>query len=381
MRNTILFFVLLVLAACGKDQVKISGHILNADSTMLYLDEVNVYDILPVDSMTLRKRGNFSFNIKSKEPGFYQLRLSPNQVILLFPKPGQRIKIHADANNLLPSLSIEGSHDTEQLAKMIFMLNNTRAKLDSLSRLAQTATQDSTLVLLNQEYNNILEMHRKSSIAYLLTHSNSLSSLYVLYQQYQPDAYVFYKTTDIQFFKIVSDSLSKYHPGSKHVTALKAYTKNLIDKYNTNVIIQKGLMKGAALPRVALPDVTGDTVTLQSLKGKVVLLSFWVSEHDASVRQNLELKKIYEKYKSRGFEIMQVSFDRSEANWIKAVRFDELPWISVIDNTYPNSSVAGNFNVTAVPANFLIERDNVTIMARNLTTAQLSDRLEEMLKK
>ena len=192
MRNALLFFLLLVVAACGKDQVKISGHILNADTTMLYLDEVNVYDIIPVDSMMLRKKGNFSFTFRSKEPGFFQLRLRSDQVILLFPEPGQHIKIHADAGNLLPSLSIEGSQDTEQLTRIIFMLNDTRARLDSVSRLALGVTQDSALVRLNKEYNRILEIHRKASIAYILTHTNSLSSLYVLYQQYQPDAYVFY---------------------------------------------------------------------------------------------------------------------------------------------------------------------------------------------
>ncbi len=380
MRNTLLFILLLVLVSCGKDQVKISGHILNADTTMLYLDEVNVYDIIPMDSMTLRKKGNFSFAFRSKEAGFYQLRLNPNQVILLFPKPGQHIKVHADASNLLSTLSIEGSNDTEQLTKLIFMLNETRAKLDSVSKLAQGVTQDSILTRLNKEYNQILESHRKASMVYILTHSNSLSSLYALYQQYQPDAYVFYKSTDIQFFKIVSDSLSKYYPGSKHVAALKAYTKNLINKYNTSVILQKGLNKGASLPEVALPDITGDTVTLQSLKGKVVLLSFWISEHETCVLQNLELKKVYDKYKSRGFEIMQVSFDRSEAVWAKGVRFDELPWISVIDRTFPNSVVAGNFNVTEVPASYLIDRDNATILAKNLTPSQLQQRLEQLLK-
>jgi peroxiredoxin len=260
------------------------------------------------------------------------------------------------------------------------MLNNTRANLDSVNRLAQGVNQDSVLTRLNKEYNDILEMHRKASVAYILTHSNSLSSLYVLYQQYQPDAYVFYKTSDIQFFKIVSDSLSKYYPGSKHVAALKAYTMNLIDKYKTNVILQKGLQKEASLPPVALPDIIGDTVTLRSLKGKVVLLSFWASDNEASVRQNLELKKIYERYRSRGFEIMQVSFDRSEDAWAKAVRFDELPWISIIDKAFPNSTIAGNYNVKDLPANYLIDRDNYTILAKNLTPSQLRERLGEVFK-
>ena len=93
-------------------------------------------------------------------------------------------------------------------------------------------------IRLNKEYANILERHRKNSIAYILTHYNSLSSLYALYQQYQPGYYVFYKATDMQFFRIVSDSLEKYYPGSRHVRALKAYTDNMISKYKSQVLLQ-----------------------------------------------------------------------------------------------------------------------------------------------
>ena len=77
------------------------------------------------------------------------------------------------------------------------------------------------------------------------------------------------------------------------------------------------------------------------------------------IQQNLELKKVYEKFRKRGFEIYQVSFDNSRENWKRAVRFDELPWISVIDTGYPNSIVAGNYNVTQFPANYLIGKDNI----------------------
>jgi peroxiredoxin len=378
MRKIVLFCFVLLLAACGKEQVKITGHISNAGKAVMYLDEIDVYDIIPADSVALKKNGRFSFSFDSKVPCFYQLRLSPDKVIILFPKPGQHIKITADANNLLASLAIEGSHDTEQITKIIRLLDQTKVRLDSITTLSKSITQDSILIRLNKEYLDILERHRKVSIAYLLTHSNSLSSLYVLYQQYQPNSYVFYKTTDIQFFKIVSDTLTKYYPGLKHVTALQAYTNNLIGKYKSQVLYQQALQGGVSLPVVALPDMAGDTITLKSLKGKYVLLSFWSSENKSCVSQNLELKKVYEKYKSRNFEILQVAFDNSKEAWGRAVRFDELPWKSVIDEGFQNSPIAGNYNITQLPANYLIDKDNVTILGKNLTPYQLQTKLQDL---
>ena len=380
MRKIVLLICAVVLVACNKEKVTLTGRISNAEKMVLYLDEVDVYETRTADSVVLKKDGRFSFGFNTKGPGFYQLRLSGDQIIVLFPKPGQRIRVTADADKLLASLEIEGSHDTEQVTKLIRMLSETKTELDSLANLYNVTQQDSTREQLNGEYRDVLERHRKFSITFILTHHNSLASLYALYQQYQPGDYVFYKTTDMQFFKIVSDSLSKYYPGLKHVTALKAHTDNMIGKYKTQVILQQAGQAEESLPAIALPDISGDTVTLKSLRGSYVLLSFWASYNKTSVAQNLELKKIYNRYKDRNFEILQVSFDNSTDSWKKAVRFDELPWISVIDTRYPNSVVAGNFNVTAIPANFLIDKDNLTILAKNLTPAQLQSKLQDIIK-
>jgi peroxiredoxin len=126
--------------------------------------------------------------------------------------------------------------------------------------------------------------------------------------------------------------------------------------------------------------MAGDTVSLTDFAGKYVLLSFWASGDENSIRQNLELKKIYPGFRNKGFEIVQVSFDNSPEKWRRAVRYDELPWVSLIDARYPNSIIAGNYNITAIPTNYLISKDNLTILAKNLTPAQLKDKLTDLLK-
>ena len=62
------------------------------------------------------------------------------------------------------------------------------------------------------------------------------------------------------------------------------------------------------------------------------------------------------------------------------MRYDELPWVSLMDTRYPNSIVAGNYNITSIPANYLIGKDNTTILAKNLTPAQLRNKLQELIK-
>jgi peroxiredoxin len=232
---------------------------------------------------------------------------------------------------------------------------------------------------LNGVYLSILDSHRKYSISYILNNYKSLSCLYALYQQYQPGGYIFYRTPDLQFFRIVSDSLNKYYPGSKHVAALVAYTDNMISRYKSQMLINSA-QTTSSLPEIRLPDMAGDTINLRDFKGKYVLLCFWASSDKNCVRQNLELKKIYPGFRNKGFEIVQVSFDNSADAWKRAVRYDELPWVSLIDNRYPNSVIAGNYNVTTIPSNYLISKDNMTIVAKNLTANQLRDKLNDLLK-
>jgi peroxiredoxin len=251
--------------------------------------------------------------------------------------------------------------------------------MDSVNALFSKVETDSMRLKLNEQYLSILDGHRKYSMSYILNHYKSLSCLYALYQQYQPGGYVFYKTSDLQFFRIVSDSLKKYYPGSKHVAALIAYTDNMIGKYKSQLLINSA-QPTSSLPDIRLPDMAGDTVSLRDYRGKFVLLCFWASSDKNCVSQNLEFKKVYPGVRNRGFEIVQVSFDRSADAWKRAVRYDELPWVSLIDARYPNSVIAGNYNVTSIPSNYLISRDNMTIVAKNLTASQLRDKLNDLLK-
>src|SRR5512138_1703502 len=153
----------LFVAGCSKDKVKISGKITNATDSVLYLEEVDVYNTISLDSVKLRKSGHFSFNLDEKIAGFYQLRIKPDKIIVLFPKPGERVKIEADASHIVSSVTVSGSHDTEQITKLIKLLDGTRTKLDSVSVIFQNAKDDSTRNRLGKVYNDILEKHRRIS--------------------------------------------------------------------------------------------------------------------------------------------------------------------------------------------------------------------------
>src|SRR5262245_33081602 len=83
--------------------------------------------------------------------------------------------------------------------------------------------------------------------------------------------------------------------------------------------------------QIKLPTVKGDTLSLESLKGKVILLDFWASWCGPCRASNKDLVKLYSKFKTKGFEIFSVSLDDNKKNWAKAITKDKMTWLQVND--------------------------------------------------
>ena len=129
---------------------------------------------------------------------------------------------------------------------------------------------------------------------------------------------------------------------------------------------------------IALPSVTGDTVRLSSLKGKIVLLDFWASWCGPCRVANKGLAKLYDKFKSKGFEIYSVSLDDEKANWIKAIKKDKITWLQVIDRGGGETPTAAQWSIYALPTSYLLDKDG-RLIAMDLEGKDLEKALKDML--
>jgi peroxiredoxin len=201
-------------------------------------------------------------------------------------------------------------------------------------------------------HNEVLQAQRKYTIGFILKHLHSPASVKALYQKIDPQTYVLYDLKDLQYMKIVADTLKVYYPEARITRALVQDLNKEMAKYN-ELRLQSMIREAKKVDLdISLPSVTGDTVTLSEVwgKGNYVLLTFWASWCRQCVSENLQLKNIYRKYYTKGLEIYAVSLDDRKENWLKQVRFDELPWINVWD---PDRVAAKKYNVSMPPVNFL----------------------------
>lgn len=79
------------------------------------------------------------------------------------------------------------------------------------------------------------------------------------------------------------------------------------------------------------------------------------------------------------FEVYQVSLDTSKAAWITAVQEQRLPWISVSDLRGRASAAVGLYNISKLPANFLIDK-NGTLVAKDIYGKSLERKLDELTR-
>ena len=134
---------------------------------------------------------------------------------------------------------------------------------------------------------------------------------------------------------------------------------------------------GSKVPEFLLKSMDGKSYGPQSFKGKYLLLDFWASWCGPCRQEVPNVKRAYDKYKSKGFEVLGVSTDQNDQSWQGAVKQLGMNWTSVRDNT---GEVSGIFSIKYIPTVYLISPEGI-ILAENVRGAALDQLLEKYLSK
>ncbi len=132
--------------------------------------------------------------------------------------------------------------------------------------------------------------------------------------------------------------------------------------------------KKTAIGKPVIPfsqvGMDGNIVDITALKGKVVLVDFWGSWCVPCRLSHPALKKLYDKYNAKGFEIIGISNEAANSTrdkakqdiaWRKAIKEDGLPWLQVLYDPAINDLVK-EYDINGYPTKFLIDQNGKFVM-------------------
>lgn len=372
-----------LLAGCNNEnKVVIKGSFTVPAEGVVYLDQSEVDRNIRVDSAMI-KRGQFKFVTEVTGPEFYQLRFTGNEFVALLVMPGENISLEIGKTPVAMNYTVQGSPGSADIRMLDQQLLVTKTRLDSISNVYNSLSANDMDIRgaeLQKAYTEIVDAQRKFNIKFVVENISSMSSIQALYQRIDENTYVLYQPRDLQYLKIVSDSLSVRYPVSRHVRALKENVTTELNQMYIDRISSIAMQMPETSSSPELPDINGKMVSVASLKGKYVLVSFWSTTSEESMNQLPVLRSIYNDYHRKGLEIYQISLDPDAERWKNVVRYEEIPWISVREPDPENPVYARLMNITYLPSNLLYDPQG-NIINTNLTGRNLLIRMDQLFNK
>ena len=110
-------------------------------------------------------------------------------------------------------------------------------------------------------------------------------------------------------------------------------------------------------PDFSFTSSAGEHVTLEDLKGKVVLLDFWATWCPPCVASMPEMRNLYNRYsKDPSFVLIGISSDFDEAAWRKFTNKNNMLWLQYRDR---DRRIMEAFNIRAFPTYVIIDHEGI----------------------
>ena len=375
---TALFF------ACGKaPQFTIEGEIKGGESKMLYLLNIGIDKTEKRDSARIGSNGTFRFCQPRPECyDFYALQLQDGgRRITIAIDSTETVKITTTATHFADSCTIEGSPESVRIQELAALGQSLQQQVRNLIKNSTPAygeTREKIYALIGDFKQNIFKQ-------YIATSPHKASAYYALFLRLNGEP-LFIPTAnrfDSRCFAAVATSLHNNYPHATRAihlynVATKGMAATRTAAPRDTIDLESNAIEKIGLYNIELPNIYGDSISLRSLKGKVVLLDFTIYGVAGISSRNIGLREIYEKYRDRGFEVYQVSFDQNESFWNNSA--ENLPWICVRDGDGQASQNILLYNIQSLPTYYLINREN-ELVARDNQIEDLEKSIEELLKK
>lgn len=168
------------------------------------------------------------------------------------------------------------------------------------------------------------------------------------------------------------DALIKQLTNDFSGTQLVAKIEDLQAKEAAAQKVQSELAVGAKFPDFHEQDVNGKPLSIANYKGKVVMIDFWATWCGPCRGEIPNVVATYQKYHSKGFEIIGVSLDSDKQKLLDFIAQNGMTWQQYFDGQGWSNKLAVKYGIDSIPMTYLLD-GNGKIIGKDLRGQQLSD--------
>lgn len=382
MKSIYVLFIAVLFFSCKTESNPIDGYLVEGEAPGVY-NGIRTYITLP-DARGIQKpidtaivmNEKFVFEGNIENPGQYYLKVDNVQQPIPFILSNEKITVKINKEDANASEIISTNND--EYKKFNDGLQSVVAELQELSkerRLAiynkDTAKAEELLEKLQNEQSRVVDY----GFDFINNNPNSVVSLVLLDQQTRV------RGIDGEKVQKAYDNLSEELKATTKGKSLNSIVKTLVEQSRK----EAALAIGKIAPNFEAPNPDGEMISLEDVKGKVTIIDFWAAWCGPCRQENPNVVRIYEKYHDQGLEIIGVSLDgqarqpNARQAWLSAIEKDGLTWNHVSNLKYFNDPVAKLYNIQAIPATFILDKDG-KIVDRNLRGIRLENRIKELIE-
>ncbi|MDL2266091.1 AhpC/TSA family protein [Parabacteroides sp. OttesenSCG-928-G07] len=357
-------FVLFLVSCADNSGFKITGDVSNpsfeGSSVYLYEYGTNIF----VDS-TVVENGKFVFEGAQEIPVLHYIRFNEgaSQSAATGMNPAYSPVFVLENGKLAATLTetpyVTGTPENDDWTALMKSLVSLRADSEKIGA-EMNSTDPAVVSAAEKKYEAMDNAVSDAVKKYIQAHPDNLSSAKLLYDfRYTFDE-------DVRRALIAgSGERFKSVPG--------------IDRLIEHLAVLEKVAIGKKFTDLVMPNPEGKEVKLSDYagKGKVVLIDFWASWCPPCRRDMPHLVEVYKEYKNKGFEVVGISFDRTEDAWKQGIKDLNITWPQMSDIKYWQSEGAVVYGVNSIPHTVLIDKDG-TIIAKNLRGDSLDAKLKEL---
>ena len=322
---------ILALSSCGVEggHFRMSGRFLNMDQGEFYVygpeGGIDGIDTIHVQG------GRFTFERPLEREAMLMLVFPNFSEQPIFAQPGKSVDIKADASHM-KEMEVSGTKANELMTKF------------------RKQTANSSPPEIVQKAEQFITEHPESPVGMFLVRKYFIQTL-------KPD---YQKATSL---------VTKMVESQPKNGSLIVLQKQLAQLSHTVV--------GKQVPAFTAKDINGNTVTDKNLGDELAVISVWSSWNYESQETQRQLKRRARKSGGK-LKLLSIGIDADPKSSQNIIDRDTLNWPHIVDGKLFEGATLKRLGLSNVPDNLVIQRHR--IIARSLTTQELYNKLDELLK-